>query len=320
MEYPKTLSPQTTFWRDYQAVFSEITFVVVVMVWGITFIFSKDALQVIGPFAYNTVRLLLGAITLAVLAGRDWQAMSRSYLWPSLITGTVLFGSYAVQAYGMQFTTASKAGFLTGTNLVYVPILSAWLLRRAPSRTAIAGVILAFVGLYLISFESSLNGLTIAPGDFWVALGGVGWALYIIVLARYSPYLNVMTYAALHVLVAALMTGICWLLFEPLVVPVTSTVVWIGVLTTGFLIIGLGTSVQTWVTRTASPTRVALIAALEPVFAAIGGWWIGELITPRIIFGGALIMGGMLLAELGHLLRQKGLWGASQIYSKNVKR
>lgn len=305
MEYPKTLSPQTTFWRDYQAVFSEIIFVVVVMVWGITFIFTKDALQVSGPFAYNTIRMLLGAVTLAVLVGRDWQSVGRSYLWPSLVTGFVLFGSYAVQAYGMQFTTASKAGFLTGTNLVYVPILSTWLLRRAPSRTAIAGVILAFVGLYLISFEGGLNGLTIAPGDFWVALGGVGWALYIIVLARYSPHLNVMAYAALHVFIAALMSGICWLFVEPLVVPVTSAALWIGVLTTGFLIIGLGTSVQTWVTRTASPTRVALIAALEPVFAAIGGWWVGEIITPRNLIGGALILAGMLLAELGHLLRSR---------------
>lgn len=303
MEYPKALSPQTNFWRDHQALFSEVIFVIVVMIWGITFIFSKDALQVVGPFAYNSIRMLVGAITLALMMGRDWQSVGRIYLWPSLVTGFILFGSYAVQAYGMQFTTASKAGFLTGTNLVYVPILSAWLLRRAPSRTAVSGVILAFIGLYLISFEGGLGGLTIAPGDFWVAWGGLGWALYIIVLARYSPHLNVMAYAALHVLVAALMSGVCWLFIEPLTVPVTSLALWIGVFTTGFLIIGLGTSVQTWVTRTASPTRVALIAALEPVFAAVGGWWVGEVITPRILTGGALIVAGMLLAELRYLLR-----------------
>lgn len=305
MEYPKALTPQTNSWRSYQAFFSEIIFVFVVMIWGITFVFSKDALQVIGPFAYNAIRMLMGTVTLALLVGRDWQFVNRAYWWPSLVTGFVLFGSYAVQAYGMQFTTASKAGFLTGTNLVYVPILSAWLLRRAPSRTAVAGVLLAFIGLYLISFEGGLGGLTIAPGDFWVALGGVGWALYIIVLARYSPHLNVMVYAALHVFLAALMSGVVWLWVEPLTVPVTSTALWIGVFTTGFLILGLGTSVQTWVTRTASPTRVALIAALEPVFAAIGGWWVGEIITPRILLGGALIVAGMLLAELGYLLRQR---------------
>lgn len=305
MEYPKALSTPNTFWRDHHAVFSEIIFVIVVMFWGVTFIFTKEALQVIGPFAYNTIRMLLGAVTLAILVGRDWQVVNRSYLWPSLLTGFILFASYATQAYGQQFTTASKAGFLTGTNLVYVPILSAWLLRRTPSRPAVIGVILAFIGLYLISFEAGLDGLTIAPGDFWVALGGVGWALYIIALARYSPHLNIMAYAALHVFVAALLSGICWLFIEPLAVPVTSAALWIGVITTGFLIIGLGTSVQTWVTRTASPTRVALIAALEPVFAALGGWWVGEIITPRILTGGALIVAGMLLAELGHLLRQR---------------
>jgi drug/metabolite transporter (DMT)-like permease len=157
------------------------------------------------------------------------------------------------------------------------------------------------VGLYLISFEGSLGNLTIAPGDFWVAVSGVGWALYIIVLARYSPHLNVIAYSSLHVAVAALMAGVCWLLLEPLAVPVTSSALWIGVITTGFFIIGLGTSVQTWVTRTASPTRVALIAALEPVFAALAGWWVGEAVTLRILSGGTLIVIGMLLAELGHL-------------------
>lgn len=304
MEYPKATPIKTHFWRKNQASFSEITFVLVVMVWGVTFIFSRDALQVIGPFAYNTIRMVMGAVTLVVLAGRDWQGVNRSYLWPSLLTGLVLFGSYASQAYGQQFTTASKAGFLTGTNLVYIPILSAFLLRRPPGSTAIAGVVLAFVGLYLISFEGNLANLTIAPGDFWVAVSGVGWALYIIVLARYSPHLNVIAYSSLHVAVAALMAGVCWLLLEPLTVPVTSSVLWIGVITTGFFIIGLGTSVQTWVTRTASPTRVALIAALEPVFAALAGWWVGEAITLRILSGGTLIVMGMLLAELGHLLRK----------------
>jgi drug/metabolite transporter (DMT)-like permease len=305
MAYPKALPTQTNFWRDHQTIFSEGIFVIVVMIWGVTFIFSKDALQVVGPFTYNTIRMLLGAITLAILVGRDWQSVGRVYLRPSLVTGFILFSSYAVQAYGMQFTTASKAGFLTGTNLVYVPILSAWLLRRAPSRTAVIGVMLAFIGLYLISFERGWGGLTFAPGDFWVALGGLGWALYIIALTRYSPHLNVMAYAALHVFVAALMSGVCWLFIEPLTVPVSSSALWLGVFTTGFLIIGLGTSVQTWVTRTASPTRVALIAALEPVFAAVGGWGVGEAITSRILTGGVLILAGMLLAELGYLLRQQ---------------
>lgn len=305
MESTKSLSTSSNSWREYEAPLSEVVFVLVVMFWGVTFVFSRDALEVIGPFAYNTIRMLLGAITLALIVGRGWRLVNRTYAWPAFITGLVLFASYATQSYGMQFTTASKAGFLTGTNVVYVPILSALLLKRPPNRAAVMGVILAFVGLYLISVEGGLSDLSLAPGDIWVAIGGIGWALYIIVLARYSPHLNLLAYATLHVFIASVMSGVCWLFFEPLAVPITSGAVWLGVLTTGFLIIGVGTSVQTWITRLASPTHVGLIATLEPVFAALAGWWVGEPITSLVISGGVLIVLGMLLAELGPLLRQR---------------
>lgn len=302
MEHSKALSPPGRFWHTYQGLFSEATFVGVVAIWGISFIFTKSALEVIGPFAYNTIRMTLGSLTLALLAGRTWTGVGRAYLWPSFMTGLILFISYATQAYGQQFTTASKAGFLTGTNVVYVPILSALLLRRAPSRSAVAGVVLAFIGLFLLSLEP--GSLTLAPGDVWVAVSGIGWALYIIILAHYSPRLHVMAYASLHVFAAAAMSGVCWLVAEPLFVPVASSALWTGVIVSGFFIIGLGTSVQTWVTRLASPTRVGLIAALEPVFAGVGGWWIGEALTLRIVVGGGLILLGMLVAELGYLLRR----------------
>jgi drug/metabolite transporter (DMT)-like permease len=299
----KTSSP-TEFRKKYPTLLPEIAFICVVAIWGISFVFTKNALQVIGPFAYNTLRMTLGAVTLALLAGHQWRQVDRKYVWPVLGTGIILFFSYSSQAYGQQFTTASKAGFLTGTNVIYVPILSALLLRRIPSATAIIGVVLSFIGLFLLSFEGSITNFSLAPGDFWVALSGLGWAFYIIALANFSPKLRIIPYASLHVFVAGLISGVCWLLFEPWTLPVTSTALWIGVIVTGFFIIGLGTGVQTWITREISPTRVALISALEPVFAAVAGWWIGETITLRIIIGGTLILLGMLVAESRHFLNR----------------
>jgi drug/metabolite transporter (DMT)-like permease len=188
---------------------------------------------------------------------------------------------------------------------VYVPIFSALLLRRLPSWTAITGVVLAFVGLYLISFEGALGSLSLAPGDFWVALSGIGWGLYVIALAKYSSRLNIMLYSTLHVGAAALLSGVTWLFStEPLILPLTSMALWVGAISTGMLIIGFGTSVETWVTRLVSPTRVALMAALEPVFAALAGWWVGDAITLRIIIGGVLILAGMLVAELRHMIKR----------------
>jgi drug/metabolite transporter (DMT)-like permease len=179
------------------------------------------------------------------------------------------------------------------------------LLRRIPQLTTIIGVILAFVGLSLLSIEGPPENMTFVAGDLWVALGSVFWALYIISLARFSPQLNINIYATLHLLVAMLLNGLCWWLFEPLSIPLTSSTVWIAVVSTGVLIMGLGTSVQTWITRMISPTRVALISALEPVFAALASWWVGEIITLRVIIGGALIITGMLVAELRHFFKRK---------------
>ncbi|HEX6386237.1 MAG TPA: DMT family transporter [Anaerolineae bacterium] len=285
-------------WQRYEATAGEITFLGVVAIWGVTFVFTRDALQVIGPFAYNTLRMTLGGATLAVLAGSQWRLVQRSYAGPVLVTGLVLFASYTAQAYGQQFTSASKAGFLTGTSVVYVPILSSLLLQRAPDRFALLGVVLAFAGLTLLSVEGSLRELALARGDLMIALSGVGWAVYIISLTYYAPRVQIMPFAALHVLVAAAGSGLFWLFTEPLAIPLRSVPLWIGVLTTGFLILGVGTSVQTWVTRLVSPTRVGLITTMEPVFAAVAGRWAGEALTARIILGGALILAGMLVSEL----------------------
>lgn len=305
MENSKALPRPSGGWRVNESLLSELVFFVVVFLWGISFVFSKDALQVVGPFTYNTLRMLLGAATLAILAGPRWRTLNGTYWLPGLITGAVLCASYGLQAYGMQFTTASKAGFLTGTNLVYVPIFSALLLHRAPTRTAVFGVILAFGGLILLSVEGSLGELALAPGDFWVALGGVGWALYFILLSYYAPRFDVMLFSTLHVLVAGLLSSIGWYFWEPFGVPWSSGALWLGLISTGLLIIGLGTSVQTWVSRHASPTRIALFAAMEPVFAALAGWWVGETITARMIIGGSLILAGMLITEAAHLWGNK---------------
>ncbi len=277
-----------------QPAVAEATFIAVVMVWGLTFVLSKNALAAVGPFAYNTLRLTLGALILTILTGRGWRRVRWRYIGPVLIGGLVLFAAYALQAYGQQFTTASKAGFLTGTSVAYVPLFSALLLRRRPGREAILGVAMAIGGLYLLS---GADNLRLAPGDVWVALGGIGWALYIIVLTRYSPQVHLLAFSALHVALAALFSGGIWLLAEPLAWP-DAPAVWWGVGVTGVLILGLGTSVQMWVTRLVTPTRVALITTLEPVFAAIAGLLVGEALTSRMWLGGGLILIGMLTAEI----------------------
>lgn len=304
MESSKLQTTQASYWHKHQTGLIELMFVLVVAFWGISFVFSKNALNIVGPFTYNTLRMSLGTVILALMVGRNWTSINRSYAWPSLVTGLTLFFAYGSYTYGQQLTTATKAGFLSGTNVVFVAVLSTLLLHRVPSAATILGVILSFTGLTLMSIEGSIREISFVTGDLWVVLGSVFWALYIISLAHYSPQLNINIYATLHICIATLLNGVCWFLFEPQVMPVSSTV-WVAVISTGVIIIGLGTSIQTWITRMISPTRVALISTLEPVFAALAGWWVGETITLRIILGGTLIIAGMLVAELRHFFKRK---------------
>ncbi|MCB0035382.1 MAG: DMT family transporter [Anaerolineales bacterium] len=279
---------------------AEATFVILVIIWGITFVVSRNALQVIGPFGYNTLRMGVGAVTLALLTGSRWRQLERSYIAPTMVTGFILFVSYAAQAYGQQFTTASKAGFLTGSSIIYVPLLAAVFLRQRPPRMTLMGVVLAFIGMITISVEGSLTTLALSWGDSWVAASGIGWAAYIIALAHYAPRVRAMLLATLHVGFAAVLSGIGWVFMEPMTVPWESAALWMGVLTTGFLILGIGTSIQTWVTRQVPATRVALIAATEPIFAAVAGWFVGETITMQLLIGGLLILSGVFLSEKAH--------------------
>ena len=72
--------------QTHQIRMAEIAFVVVVFFWGITFVFSKAALDVVGPFAYNTMRMTLGTVTLALITGRAWRFVNQSYIWPAFVT------------------------------------------------------------------------------------------------------------------------------------------------------------------------------------------------------------------------------------------
>jgi drug/metabolite transporter (DMT)-like permease len=300
MENSRVISRRVGYWQINEAFLAELFFLAVVVFWGVTYVFTKNALAVTGPFSYNSMRMVLGALLLATLAGRSWHMLHRRYAIPVLLTGTVLFLSYSTQAYGQQFTTVSKAGFLTSTYLIYVPFLSALLLSQRPQRSTLMGVILAFFGLVFLSFEGSLSKFSLSAGDGWVAASGVGWALYFVLLARYAATLNILLFSTLHIAVAAALSSAGWFMLEPITIPVSSGTLWLGILTTGLLIIGLGTSIHTWISQMTSPARIALIATMEPVFAALAGWTTGEPLTARLLIGGSLIFYGMIFAEMRH--------------------
>ncbi len=281
---------------------------VVTLIWGATFVMVKDAVSAFPVFSFMAIRFALAAVALAPIA--VWQARrslqngteirkinpitAARVLFPSLIVGLALFAGYAFQTAGLQLTTPAKAGFITGLSVVFVPLAAALLLRHSPSRNAWIGVGLATVGLALLSLTADLS---FQAGDVLVLGCAVSFAAHLLLLSHFAPKFNPVLLTMGQVIAVALFSGIAALLFDPRAV-LTGQALFAAAFT-GVLATAVAFGVMTVAQRFTTSTHTALICSAEPVFAGLFSWLlIGELLGPRQLAGCALILGGMLVAEL----------------------
>ncbi|MBI3967318.1 MAG: DMT family transporter [Chloroflexi bacterium] len=283
-----------------QRLWADLALVAVTIVWGTTFVVVKDAVADVGPLTLIALRFSIGLAALALLYPRSvGAALSR---WPAgLALGLSLGSGFALQTAGLQVTTAAKAGFITGLNVVLVPFLALWLLRQRPGPNAVAGVALATVGLGLVSLRGDL---TVEIGDLLVLGCAFAFALHIVLTSQFTHSRPVATLLAQQLAVVAGLTSVGALALErpgvpPL--PIILAAAYLGAIATALVF-----AIQTWAQRFTTPTHTGLIYALEPVFAAFFAWlWHGELLTGRALFGCILILAGVCLAELPIALWRK---------------
>lgn len=274
----------------------------VALIWGSTFVLVKQALTEVSTLLFLTLRFTLAAIALAVLLNsalrRDLRerALLRRSFRAGALAGTCLFAGYVFQTFGLKYTTPAKAGFLTGLYIPLVPLLSALIYKKAPQLSETLGVISAFAGMALMSVQSELLG--IGKGDLLVIVCAVAYALHILVLGRFAGTSSVPVMTVTQIATAAFLAACSFWWAEPAHLAWTPTVI-SALLVTSLLATALAFLVQTWAQQHSTPTRTALIFALEPVFAwATSYVFAGEMLTRRGIAGGALILAGILLVEL----------------------
>lgn len=216
-------------------------------------------------------------------------------LWPGIAIGLALTTGYALQTFGLRFTTPAKAGFITGLSVALVPIGQAIFLHRTPGLNSIVGVGLATVGLALLSLDASL---AINLGDVLVLGCAVAFAAHILLVGRFAPGWQPMRLAFVQIATVAVVTATLALIFErPIGWPPPN--VWFAAAFTGLFATALAFFIQSRAQQATTPTHTALIFSAEPVFAGIFSFLlIGEVFLPRQVAGAALIISGMLVAEL----------------------
>lgn len=291
-------------------------------IWGATFVMVQDAVTGYPVFAFLAIRFSLASLVLLPFVLRSgWHPRGRITrrgslgasarqehatilparegliaLLPGIAVGIALFAGYSFQTFGLRFTTPAKAGFITGLSVVMVPIGQALFLRRPPGRWPALGVGLATAGLALLSLQADLS---ISGGDVLVFLCAIGFAAHILLVGRFAPYWQPLHLALAQIVtVAVLSTAMMLALERPLAWPPAN--VWFAAAFTGLLATSLAFFLQSRAQQATTPTHTALIFAAEPVFAGLFSFLlIGEVLGPRQIAGCALIIAGMVTAELG---------------------
>jgi drug/metabolite transporter (DMT)-like permease len=270
--------------------------------WGVTFVVVKDALIDISVFGYLAARFVLGALPMIWIYRKDLRRITREEAWAGIQVGLFMFGGYAFQTAGIARTTASKAAFITGISVVFVPIFLALFWRKKISVWAWGGAAASFVGLYFLTVPK--QGLTdLNRGDLLVLGCAVLYAFQIIFIARYTGKYSLGALSCLQVILAGVLSSIAVPIlnvtrWEPFFVRFTFRMEF-GVLVTAIFTTALAYPLLVWGQRHTTATNTALILTGEPVFAAITSFIVlRERLGERALAGAVLILGGIIVGEL----------------------
>lgn len=273
------------------------------LIWGFTFVAQRLGAEHLGAYAFNAVRGYLGATALLPLvwvldARARLSPQARRQAWravvrPGAFIGLMLTGGQTLQQLGIEQTTAGNASFITGLYMVLVP-LAGMALGQRPTGFTWLGVALAVTGLFLLTW----TGGAIGPGDLLVLIGTLFWAAQILGVGRYARLVDPIRLSVMQFLVMAVVSTTIALAAGPDpfagLVPALGAVLFAGVFSTG-----VAFTLQALGQRHARASIAAMIMSLEALWGAVGGaLLLGERFTPAGYAGGALMMAGILLAQV----------------------
>ncbi len=265
--------------------------VVVTAVWGLTFVQVKDAVELYPVLAFLAIRFAIASATLAPFGIARVRVLGRRGVAGGALAGVLLATGYVLQTFGLQRTSVSSAGFVTGMYVVLTPIFALAFFRIRIAAAAWLGVLCAAMGLAMLA---GIPGGS-PSGDLLVLGGAAVYALQIVLLERFAPFYDVLGFTFVEMLAAFAVLLVAAI--PDLEVPHGWTV-WGALLVTGIFASALGFLVQTWVQRSSSATRTALVFTLEPVWAAVFGFALaGDRLGALGVAGCAVIMVGIVLAE-----------------------
>lgn len=285
---------------------SALLLLLTAIIWGFAFVAQRIGMEFVAPFTFNAFRFLLGGLILIPLViYQKPRSFTEFHIHQSvkggLFAGALLFCGASLQQFGIVYTTAGNAGFITGFYVVLVPFFGI-LFNHKTTINVWMGAVLALAGMYFLSVSETL---VISKGDILVFMSAFVWAFHVLVIGKYAPIANVIIIAVIQFFVCGLLSLGFAVFTEPIVFD-SIKAAGIPILYGGILSVALAFTLQVVVQKHVHPSVAAIILSSEALFAAIGGWLIlNELLTIRGIVGCGLMLCGMLIAQINFNFKKR---------------
>jgi drug/metabolite transporter (DMT)-like permease len=279
---------------------AELALIGIAAVWGLTFVMVQDAIALLPTMAFLAYRFIPAALIVAAVFWGQLRSLPAAGWRAGLLMGVFLAGGYIFQTLGLEETTASNTGFITGLFVVLTPVLGAVFLRQRISATAWAAAGVAMLGLWLLS---GAGGEFELRGDGLVLLCAFSLAAHILATADAVRRFDVGALLVVQLAVVGFVSLAIAAVAGQLEPPEGATV-WSALIVTSLVASALGFFVQSFAQRHAPPARTALILASEPAFAGLFGWLLNdERLTATGWLGAGLIMAAIVTVEVAPRLR-----------------
>jgi len=271
------------------------------LIWGIAFVAQSVGMDYMGPWTFNGIRFLMGAVVLIPFIlfrdrkkNRKKQYKIHDTIIGGLLCGLALTAATTIQQYGIMYTTVGKAGFITALYIVIVPILGIFLNRKVPPLIW-AGVFISVTGLYFLSVTENFS---IGKGDILILICAFLFSIQILFIDKYAPKTNVIILSFIQfVTVGIICTSVCLIIEHPTLSGLKSGI-W-PLLYTGILSSGVAYTLQIVGQKGMDPTISSLILCLESVISVLSGWIIlGQKLSTRELFGCLLVFIALSIVQI----------------------
>ncbi len=285
--------------KSYQA---DGILLLVAISWGVTFALVQDAIEEIPVYTFLFWRFGFAFILMAIVAWKHWSRLTRPTLYASILLGALNFSAFAFQTYGLTVTLSSTVAFITGLNVIFIPFLALLLFKRSVSRYAIIGAVVAVIGLWFLTGQ---GGLGMGMGELYTLVCAVLFSLHILFTDRFVRLYDVTLLVTIQfgvITFASLVTGLG---VDGSIMPSNySNTFILALVSTVLFATVFAFWAQSSMQRFTTPAKTALIFTMEPLSAAVFGYlYAGEVLFPLQLFGGGLMIAGVLYTELMTLRR-----------------